>query len=173
MDDIALKLRLMEKIISLARMLQKRKANARNAVPNHVSDEDKLTRCFADSGQNRQMYIINESGLYSLIFGSKLESAKRFKRWVTSEVLPAIRKNNLQRIKFRKEVIMVKEYGFTNYIDIGNTGNDVPMDSLTPEERKKVAYALQEQVMRVSGMRRVTKTNSEQSERTSNTGRNN
>ena len=109
------------------------------------------------------MYIINESGLYSLIFGSKLESAKRFKRWVTSEVLPAIRKNNLQRIKFRKEVIMVKEYGFTNYIDIGNTGNDVPMDSLTPEE----------QVMRVSGMRRVTKTNSEQSERTSNTGRNN
>ena len=61
---------------------------------------------------------------------------------------------------------MVKEYGFTNYIDIGNTGNDVPMDSLTPEERKKVAYALQEQVMRVSGMRRVTKTNSEQSERT-------
>ena len=119
------------------------------------------------------MYIINESGLYSLIFGSKLESAKRFKRWVISEVLPVIRKDNLQRIKSKKEVIMVKEYGFTNYIDIGNTGNDVPMDSLTPEERKKVAYALQEQVMRVSGMRRVTKTNSEQSERTSNTGRNN
>ena len=52
---------------------------------------------------------------------------------------------------------MVKEYGFTNYIDIGNTGKDVPMDSLTPEERKKVAYALQEQVMSVSGMRSVKK----------------
>lgn len=63
-----------------------------DALRKHVADEDKLTRCFADSGQNRQMYIINESGLYALIFGSKLESAKRFKHWVTSEVLPAIRK---------------------------------------------------------------------------------
>ena len=66
-----------------------------DALKKHVADEDKLTRCFADSGQNRQMYIINESGLYSLIFGSKLESAKRFKHWVTSEVLPEIRKNGI------------------------------------------------------------------------------
>ena len=63
-----------------------------DALKKHVADEDKLTRCFADSGQNRQMYIINESGLYALIFGSKLESAKRFKHWATSEVLPTIRK---------------------------------------------------------------------------------
>lgn len=63
-----------------------------DALKKHVADEDKLTRCFADSGQSRQMYIINESGLYALIFGSKLESAKRFKHWVTSEVLPTIRK---------------------------------------------------------------------------------
>lgn len=53
---------------------------------------------------------------------------------------------------------MVKEYGFTNYIDIGNTGKDVPMDSLTPEERKKVAYAMQEQAMAVLQMRRKDKT---------------
>ena len=66
-----------------------------DALKKHVADEDKLTRCFADSGQNRQMYIINESGLYALIFGSKLESAKRFKHWVTSEVLPCIRKNGI------------------------------------------------------------------------------
>lgn len=66
--------------------------DAADALKKHVADEDKLTRCFADSGQNRQMYIINESGLYALIFGSKLESAQRFKRWVTSEVLPTIRK---------------------------------------------------------------------------------
>ena len=63
-----------------------------DALKKHVTEEDKLTRCFADSGQNRQMYVINESGLYALIFGSKLESAKRFKHWVTSEVLPQIRK---------------------------------------------------------------------------------
>lgn len=66
-----------------------------DALKKHVADEDKLTRCFADSGQNRQMYIINESGLYALIFGSKLESAKRFKHWVTSEVLPCIQKNGI------------------------------------------------------------------------------
>ena len=66
-----------------------------DALKKHVADEDKLTRCFADSGQNRQMYIINESGLYALIFGSKLESAKRFKHWITSEVLPSIRKNGI------------------------------------------------------------------------------
>ena len=61
----------------------------------HVAEEDKLTRCFTDSGQNRQMYVINESGLYSLIFGSKLESAQKFKHWVTSEILPSIRKNGI------------------------------------------------------------------------------
>lgn len=63
-----------------------------DALKKHVHEDDKLTRRFADSGQNRNMIVINESGLYSLIFGSKLESAKEFKHWVTSEVLPAIRK---------------------------------------------------------------------------------
>lgn len=64
-----------------------------DALKKHVEFDNKLTRRFADSGQNREMYVINESGLYSLILGSKLESAKRFKRWVTSEVLPSIRKH--------------------------------------------------------------------------------
>lgn len=62
------------------------------ALRKHVDTEDRLTRRFNGSGQNRLMTVINESGLYALIFGSKLDSAKRFKRWVTSEVLPAIRK---------------------------------------------------------------------------------
>lgn len=63
-----------------------------DALKRHVETEDKLTRCFTDSGQRRNMLVINESGLYSLIFGSKLETAKKFKRWVTSEVLPTLRK---------------------------------------------------------------------------------
>lgn len=62
------------------------------AIRNHVDDEDKLTRNFNGSGQNRAMTVINESGVYALIFGSKLDSAKRFKHWVTHEVLPSIRK---------------------------------------------------------------------------------
>ena len=62
------------------------------ALRRHVDDEDKLTRRFDGSGQNRAMTIINESGLYSLIFSSRLPDTKKFKRWVTSEVLPSIRK---------------------------------------------------------------------------------
>ncbi|PAB55137.1 toxin Bro [Lactobacillus johnsonii] len=64
-----------------------------DAIKAHVDEEDKLTRQFTDSGQRREMTIINESGMYSLILSSKLPNAKKFKRWVTSEVLPAIRKN--------------------------------------------------------------------------------
>ena len=64
-----------------------------DALKKHVDSEDKLTRRFADSGQNREMYIINESGLYSLMLSSKLPTARKFKRWVTSEVLPSIRKH--------------------------------------------------------------------------------
>ena len=63
-----------------------------DALKNHVDEEDKLTRCFTDSGQSREMYIINESGLYSLTLSSKLESAKKFKRWITHEVIPEIRR---------------------------------------------------------------------------------
>lgn len=63
-----------------------------SALKRHVDDDDKLTRRFTDSGQNREMYIINESGLYSLVLSSKLPGAKKFRRWVTSEVLPSIRK---------------------------------------------------------------------------------
>ena len=64
-----------------------------DALKKHVDPEDKLTRQFADSGQNREMYMLNESGLYSLILSSKLPGAKEFKRWVTSEVLPSLRKH--------------------------------------------------------------------------------
>ena len=67
--------------------------NTRKAIRDHVDDEDKLEERIVTSGQNRDLIIINESGLYSLILSSKLDSAKRFKRWVTSEVLPQIRKN--------------------------------------------------------------------------------
>lgn len=69
--------------------------NARDALARHIDDEDKRVIQRSEittlNISNRGMTIINESGLYSLIFGSKLDSAKRFKRWVTSEILPSIR----------------------------------------------------------------------------------
>ena len=69
-------------------------SNGRDAVRKHVDGDDKTTVAICDGGSNykSQAIFINESGLYSLILSSKLESARRFKHWVTSEVLPSIRK---------------------------------------------------------------------------------
>ncbi|MBV3091780.1 phage antirepressor [Staphylococcus aureus] len=69
--------------------------NGSRDINAHVDAEDKLTYQISTAGQRRNQTIINESGLYSLIFSSKLESAKRFKRWVTSDVLLAIRKHGI------------------------------------------------------------------------------
>lgn len=69
-------------------------AKSRNAIKNHVDDEDKKTAPIqGDLGGTQTMTVINESGLYSLILSSKLPTAKKFKHWVISEVLPAIRKH--------------------------------------------------------------------------------
>lgn len=67
-------------------------SNTPKAIRDHVDDEDKLAERIVLSGQNREVAIINESGLYSLILSSKMPNAKKFKHWVTAEVLPAIRK---------------------------------------------------------------------------------
>ena len=66
--------------------------NPAKAIRDHVDEEDKLTERIVLSGQAREAITINESGVYALILGSRLPSAKKFKRWVTSEVLPSIRK---------------------------------------------------------------------------------
>lgn len=68
-------------------------SNGPKAMRDHVDEEDKLTERIVMSGQNREVIVINESGLYSLILSSKMPNARKFKRWVTSEVLPTIRKH--------------------------------------------------------------------------------
>lgn len=67
--------------------------NPRDAIATHVFDEDKGVDTIDTLGGKQSMTVINESGVYALVFGSRLESAKRFKHWVTSEVIPSIRKN--------------------------------------------------------------------------------
>ena len=70
-------------------------SNSRKALIDHVDEEDKgVTKCDTLGGK-QDLIIINESGLYSLILSSKMPNAKKFKRWVTNEVLPAIRKHGL------------------------------------------------------------------------------
>jgi anti-repressor protein len=75
-------------------------SNGRDAVAKHVDDDDVAKRDTTDSiGRTQQLTYVNESGMYSLVLGSKLESAKKFKHWVTSEVLPAIRKSGTYSVE--------------------------------------------------------------------------
>ena len=75
--------------------------NTMDALMRHVDDEDKQTSGFTMGSHRYSMTVVNESGLYSLILSSKLDSARRFKRWVTSEILPAIRKNGHYELEQR------------------------------------------------------------------------
>ena len=77
-------------------------ADPNKAIAMHVDEEDKLNDKTASSLGQRGGWLINESGLYSLILSSKLPAAKRFKRWVTSEVLPAIRRHGLYAVQAYK-----------------------------------------------------------------------
>ena len=84
-----------------------------NALKKHVDDEDKIMGCqnatpsvTDDLGRIQYPTWINESGLYSLILSSKLPTAKKFKRWVTSEILPSIRKHGAYMTSETKETIL-------------------------------------------------------------------
>lgn len=93
-----------------------------NAIRTHVDEEDKLMHQISASGQNRNMTIINESGLYSLILSSKLPNAKKFKRWVTSEVLPSIRKTGAY---FNQNIGNQSDITQRTLIQILNTQNKI------------------------------------------------
>lgn len=86
-------------------------SNSRDAISKHVFDDDKgVAKCDTPSGR-QEMSVINESGLYALIFGSKLDSAKRFKHWVTSEVLPSIRRTGGYQKPMTPEQMMRVQLG--------------------------------------------------------------
>ena len=99
-------------------------SNPRKAVADHVDPEDICKKDITDSmGRKQTVNCVNESGLYALIFGSKLPSAKRFKRWVTSEVLPAIRR----------------------------TGHyELPSDTITPTEQHAIQVAVAKRARRTA-----------------------
>ena len=85
--------------------------NSRDAIARHCEGDDVVKHDIIDNmGRKQSAAFINESGLYALIFGSKLESAKQFKKWVTSEVLPAIRKTgsyNIQNMSRKELALMI------------------------------------------------------------------
>lgn len=84
--------------------------NPQKAVRTHVDPDDKGVTEMDTPGGRQNITIINESGLYALIFGSKLESAKRFKHWVTHEVLPAIRKTGTYSMAPKRRELTPDDY---------------------------------------------------------------
>lgn len=100
-------------------------AKERNAIAAHVEDEDRKDAPIQGTlGGTQNMTIINESGLYSMIFGSKLESARRFKHWVTAEVLPAIRKTGSYQqrpLSIPQQIQMIAQ----GYSDLGQQVTEV------------------------------------------------
>ncbi|TNP10783.1 phage antirepressor Ant [Bacillus tropicus] len=106
--------------------------NTSKAIQMHVDEDEKADLPIWDGRQNRNQKVINESGLYSLILSSKLPSAKKFKKWVTSEVLPSIRKHGA--------------YMTDQVLEQAATNPDFAIGLLTKlkEEKEKLAAAQQQ-----------------------------
>lgn len=117
------------------------------AIREHVDTEDKGVSEMDTPGGKQRMAIINESGMYALIFGSKLDSAKRFKRWVTHDVLPSIRKTgsysiNKSEIDVNNHLLEIVNLQQKQIEDLTNRLNsfDAPRESV---QASQVAYMLQ------------------------------
>ena len=116
-------------------------SNTRDALATHVMDEDKNTVVISDGKRrgNPNQVIINESGLYALIFGSKLDSAKRFKHWVTSEVLPQIRRIGTYQKPMTPQEMMRVQLGMIDGHEerITHLENTMTIDYEQQQELKK------------------------------------
>lgn len=132
-------------------------SNTRKAIGDHVHEDDKGVTKWDTLGGKQDLTIINESGLYALIFGSKLESAKRFKHWVTSEVLPAIRKNGNYKMPMTieeqlqivaKGTLEVKEEIKRVDNDLQNFKEDMPLLAL---ECQRITRAKNQKVVPLMG----------------------
>lgn len=131
--------------------------NGSRDINRHVDEEDRKKDMLFDGRQNKETIIINESGLYSLILSSKLPSAKSFKRWVTSEVLPSIRKNGgyidgqkemtneellakalvvAQNVISEKERLLAAEREKSERLEVENLYNEMQIEEMKP----KVSY---------------------------------
>ncbi len=148
--------------------------NTKDAILTHVLDEDKkifqrselatLENCTAKGTlkvelidanfPNRGLCFINESGMYALVFGSKLTSAKRFKRWVTSEVLPQIRKNGTYQKPMTPQEMMRVQLGMIDGHEerITHLENTMTIDYEQQQELKK---AVNKRVIEVLGGKKV------------------
>ena len=131
--------------------------NARDVISKKVDDVDKSIAEIKTNSGKQSMIIINESGLYALIFGSKLDSAKKFKRWVTNEVLPSIRKTGGYQMPITTdEKIMLLAQGHTELkqeidevkSDLATLKMDLP---ILPIEESRITTAVKKRGVDVMG----------------------
>lgn len=134
--------------------------NTKDALKKHVFQEDK--RIFQRSQfatleiPNRGMTFVNESGLYSLIFGSKLDSAKQFKRWVTSEVLPSIRKTgSYVTDQSNKVETMLEDMGCNMKVVYAQINN---MENMLGEQTEKLNQVVDNMTLTTRQQQRIYKT---------------
>lgn len=108
--------------------------NTKDAIATHVYEEDKKIIQRSENATleipNRGLTIINESGLYSLILSSKLPQAKKFKKWVTSDVLPSIRKHVEDDEKYLSKVGEIPTLKTSNHVAEEDKLNNVPLSNL-------------------------------------------
>ncbi len=117
--------------------------NTRDALTKHVDSEDKRGAQIATSSGVQEMVIINESGLYSLILSSKLPKAKEFKRWVTSEVLPSIRKHGAYMTPATIENIIANpDFGIQLLMNLkAEREKRIAAEKTIEEQKPKVLFA--------------------------------
>ena len=128
------------------------------AVSTHVEKDDSLKRGLMDSlGREQETIFINESGIYALIFGSKLDSAKKFKKWVTSEVLPAIRKNGsyTMPVSTNDKIMLLAQGHMELQQEVDNIKKDMEslkMDlPILPVEEDRITSAVKRKGLAVMG----------------------
>ena len=133
-----------------------------DAIKSRVDDEDKLTRQFTDSGQRRKMTIINESGLYSLILSSKLPTAKSFKHWVTSEVLPAIRKHGAYLTDAKAEAILTDKTALADLLQQAANqlkAKDIQIEQMKPKALFADSVSASESTILIRELAKILKGN--------------
>nr|DAP24958.1 MAG TPA: repressor domain protein [Caudoviricetes sp.] len=128
--------------------------NTQKAIRDHVDEEDKLTERIVLSGQNREVICINESGLYSLILSSKMPGAKRFKRWVTSEVLPQIRRTGTYQKPMTPQEMMRVQLGMIDGHEERITHLENTM-TINYEQQQELKKTVNKRVIEVLGGKKV------------------
>ena len=157
-------------------------SNARKVIGDHVDEEDRNSVTIRDGNKgNPNQIIINESGLYSLILSSKLPTAKQFKRWVTSEILPSIRKNGtysgyrqgrkvlltddcveaeIERLTTSPEVRLARQeqrlkYKRRQYAyqlrNLEKRGRELMAQGVTPENMEQMLFGVEDEKSEVEG----------------------